>query len=79
MSTLPAAEPAARYRYLTDSYVFRWENQTLRADLILTLPIAVCLILGIAVGVQLVGAGATAAITELETRQKPLRLVDERA
>lgn len=50
MSTLPAAEPAARYRYLTDSYVFRWENQTLRADLILTLPIAVCLIFGIAVG-----------------------------
>ena len=50
MSTTPAAEPNPRYRYLTDSYVFRWENQTLRADLILTLPIALCLFIGIAVG-----------------------------
>lgn len=50
MSTAPAAQPAARYRYLTDSYIFRWENQTLRADLILTIPIALCLAIGIAVG-----------------------------
>ncbi len=52
MSTVPAPQPAARYRYryLTDSYLFRWENQTLRADLILTLPIAVCLAIGIAIG-----------------------------
>ncbi|MGC8550944.1 MAG: FUSC family protein [Acidobacteriaceae bacterium] len=50
MSTSPVTEPSPRYRYLTDSYVFRWENQTLRADLILTLPVALCLILGIAAG-----------------------------
>lgn len=50
MSTVPAPQPDARYRYLTDSYVFRWENQTLRADLILTLPIAICLAVGIAIG-----------------------------
>lgn len=55
MSTAPAAEPSPRYRYLTDSYVFRWENQTLRADLILTLPVALCLILGVAVGHPAVG------------------------
>ncbi len=55
MSTTPPAEPSPRYRYLTDSYVFRWENQTLRADLILTLPIALCLILGITVGHPAVG------------------------
>jgi hypothetical protein len=29
--------------YFTDSYVFNWRNQTFRADLILILPIAVCL------------------------------------
>lgn len=50
MSTFPAAEPPGRYRYLTDSYVFRWQNQTLRADLILTLPIALCFAIGIAIG-----------------------------
>lgn len=50
MSTPPAAQPNSRYRYLTDSYIFRWENQTLRADLILTLPIALCLVIGIAAG-----------------------------
>lgn len=55
MSTIPAPEPPPRYRYLTDSYVFRWENQTLRADLILTLPIALCLILGIAAGHPVAG------------------------
>jgi hypothetical protein len=30
--------------------VFQWQNQTLRADLILTLPVALCLGIGIAVG-----------------------------
>ena len=55
MSTLPTIEPSPRYRYLTDSYVFRWENQTLRADLILTLPVALCLIIGIAIGHPVIG------------------------
>jgi hypothetical protein len=59
MSTLPAAELNPRFRYLTDSYVFRWENQTLPADLILTLPIALCLAIGIAAGHP--GAGLIAA------------------
>ncbi len=36
--------------YFKDSMVFRWENQTLRSDLILTLPVALCLGIGIAVG-----------------------------
>jgi hypothetical protein len=41
----------AAYRpFLADSAVFQWENQTLGADLILTLPVALCLVIGIAVG-----------------------------
>ena len=36
--------------YFKDSTVFQWENLTLRSDLILTLPIAICLGVGIAVG-----------------------------
>jgi len=35
---------------LLDSTVFQWENQTLRADLILAIPIALCLAIGIAAG-----------------------------
>lgn len=47
-------------RLLRDSTVFQWQNETLRADLILTLPIAVCLAIGLAIGhpgVGLVAAG----------------------
>jgi hypothetical protein len=40
----------APYPLLTDSAVFQWQNQTLRADLILTLPVALCLAIGIAIG-----------------------------
>ncbi len=40
---------------LTDSAVFQWQNQTLRADLILTLPVALCLAIGIAVGHPVAG------------------------
>jgi hypothetical protein len=35
--------------YLADSYIFHWENQTLAADFILVLPVAICLGVGIAV------------------------------
>jgi uncharacterized membrane protein YccC len=50
MSSTPApAPPAAPHKYLADSYIFQWQNQTLRADLILTLPIALCLGIGVAV------------------------------
>jgi phenylacetate-CoA ligase len=34
--------------------------------------------LGIEVRVQLVPPGATAALTQVDTRQKPIRLIDER-
>jgi len=40
----------ARNRYLVDSAVFRWQNHTLRGDFVLTLPIALCFAIGIAVG-----------------------------
>lgn len=46
----PASPPAEPNHYLSDSTVFHWENQTLRADLILTLPIALCLGIGVAIG-----------------------------
>lgn len=49
MSTL-VPRAAAPHPFLTDSTVFAWENQTLRCDLILTLPIAICLGVGIAAG-----------------------------
>jgi hypothetical protein len=46
----PNAGAVVPHRFLNDSTVFRWENLTLRSDLILTLPIAICLGVGIAVG-----------------------------
>jgi hypothetical protein len=47
--------PAAPNNFLADSAVFQWQNQTLRADLILTLPVALCLGIGIAVGHPVAG------------------------
>jgi hypothetical protein len=49
MSRLPTSPPVPN-RFLSDSVVFRWQNQTSRADVILTLPVALCLGIGIAVG-----------------------------
>jgi Fusaric acid resistance protein-like len=37
-------------RLLADSAVFQWRNQTLRADLVLIVPVALCLGIGIGVG-----------------------------
>ena len=34
--------------------------------------------LGIAIGVELVSKGATADLTQIDTRQKAIRLIDER-
>lgn len=34
--------------------------------------------LGVEIGVELVGPGETAALTQIEARQKPIRLVDRR-
>jgi hypothetical protein len=61
--------------YFTDTYVFNWRNQTFRADLILILPIAVCLGTGLwlhhpavgmiaASGAMTVGFGAKQSIDE---------------
>ncbi len=36
--------------YLADSYIFNWQNQTFRADLLFVLPIAVCLGVGLSIG-----------------------------
>jgi len=34
--------------------------------------------LGVRLGIELAGKGETAALTELEDRQKPRRLIDDR-
>jgi hypothetical protein len=49
MATSPAgiATPPKLFK---DSTVFCWKNQTLRADLILVLPVALCLTIGLAIG-----------------------------
>lgn len=54
MST-PDQKPTAARRLLADSTVIQWQNQTLGADLIFTLPIAVCLAIGLAIGHSGVG------------------------
>jgi len=57
MSTLPSRPSPP---FLKDSTVFQWQNLTLRADIVFTLPIALCLAVGLAIGhpgVALVAAG----------------------
>src|SRR6202050_3697119 len=47
-------------QYFTDSYVFNWNNQTFRADLIFILPVAICLAAGLCIGrpgVGMIAAG----------------------
>jgi hypothetical protein len=44
-----AAAPVAA-AYLRDSYIFEWQNQTFRGDLIFVLPVALCLFIGLAAG-----------------------------
>jgi hypothetical protein len=62
MST-PTPRPTEVSLLLRDSTVFEWQNQTLRADLIFTLPVAICLGIGLAIGhpgVGLLAAGGAA-------------------
>jgi len=47
---MPAPAQAPPSHYLQDSAVFHWDKQTLPADLILTVAVALCLGVGIAVG-----------------------------
>ena len=53
-SHAPALPPALA-AFLNDSYIFEWQNQSLREDLIFVLPIALCLCVGLAVGHQAAG------------------------
>src|SRR5215469_13701982 len=53
-SHAPALPPALA-AFLNDSYIFEWQNQSFREDLIFVLPIAVCLCVGLAVGHQAAG------------------------
>ena len=70
MSTPSPGAAAAPNHLLTDSTVFLWENQTLRGDLILTLPIAMCLGIGIAVGHPAAGMIAAGGATNTGFGQK---------
>ena len=60
---------------MSDSTVFRWENQTLRADLILAMPVALCLGIGIAVGHP--AAGMIAAGGAVNTGFGQKHLIDD--
>jgi hypothetical protein len=51
---MSAGSPPTK-QYFTDSYVFNWNNQTFRADLILILPVAICLAAGLCIGRPSVG------------------------
>jgi uncharacterized membrane protein YccC len=42
-------------KFFSDSTVFQWRNASLRADLIFTLPVAICLAVGVAIGHPAVG------------------------
>ncbi len=56
---MSAGSPPTK-QYFTDSYVFNWNNQTFRADLILILPVAICLAAGLCIGrpgVGMIAAG----------------------
>lgn len=46
---MPVPQPAPT-RILSDSTMFEWDKQTLRADTILVVPVTLCLAIGIAVG-----------------------------
>lgn len=62
MSTI-ASGTAAPHPFLADTAVFRWENLTLRCDLILALPIAICLVAGIVSGHPAAGLLAAGGAT----------------
>jgi hypothetical protein len=63
---------AAPHHFLTDSTVFRWENQTLRSDLILCVPIAICLGVGIVAGHPAAGMVAAGGASNTGFGQKQL-------
>ena len=55
---MSTARPSPRSRlkkWFADSTVFQWRNESLRADLIFALPVAVCLAVGVAIGHPAVG------------------------
>ncbi len=59
MPSTPHSRAGLLPGFLADSAVFQWRNQTFRADLILTVPIAICLGFGLAIGHPAVGLVAS--------------------
>jgi len=66
----PVPRPGAAHRLFRDSAVFQWQSQTLRADLLFTLPIALCLVIGLAIGHPGVGLVAAGGATNTGFGQK---------
>jgi hypothetical protein len=46
---MPIPQPRSA-QVLSESTIFQWEKQTLRADIVLVVPVALCLAIGIAIG-----------------------------
>jgi hypothetical protein len=59
-------------RFLADSTLFEWRNQTLRSDLILAFPVAICLGIGVASGHPAVGLIAAGGAMNTGYGQKNL-------
>lgn len=55
MSTARTSPRRSLRKFFADSTVFQWQNESLRADLIFTLPVALCLAVGVATGHPVVG------------------------
>lgn len=60
MSTARTSPPGRLKRFFADSAVFQWRDQSLRADLIFTLPVAICLAVGVGAGHPAAGMIAAA-------------------
>lgn len=55
MSTARTSPPSRLKKFFADSTVFEWRNESLRADLIFAIPIAICLAIGVGIGHPAVG------------------------
>jgi Fusaric acid resistance protein-like len=55
MSTARTSPRGRFKRFFADSAAFQWRNESLRADLIFTLPVALCLAVGVVIGHPAVG------------------------
>jgi len=67
-SSIPGV--ATSKRFFPDTTVCQWQNQTLRADLILVLPVALCPGISIAIGHPAAGMIAAGGASKYRLRSK---------